>query len=86
MSPLGAFNGRASHMINPPGRVAPSASALRMARHCERRRKGLRCLTIVLRETEIDVLIGRGRLHRDDRSNPVAVRKALYGCLDDHLR
>jgi hypothetical protein len=73
-------------MSSPTGRVPPSASALRMARHRERRRKGIRCLTILLRETEIEVLIRRGRLHRDDRLNLAAVRKALYGFLDDHLR
>ena len=63
-----------------------SPGAERMARHRDRRRKGLRCVTILLRETEIDALIRRGRLYRDDRVNPAAVRRALYGFLDDHLR
>jgi hypothetical protein len=63
-----------------------SAGALRMARHRDRRRKGLRCITIELRETEIDALIRRGWLYRDDRTDPAAVRKALCDFLDDHLR
>ena len=29
---------------------------------------------------------GVSRLYRDDRVNPAAVRRALYGFLDDHLR
>jgi hypothetical protein len=57
-----------------------------MARHRNRRRKGLRCITIELRETEVDVLIRRGRLSHDEREDPVAVRKALYEFLDAHLR
>jgi hypothetical protein len=64
----------------------PSAGAVRMARHRNRRRKGLRCVTIELRESEIDVLIRRGRLAADKRADPSAVRKALHGFLDDWLR
>jgi hypothetical protein len=41
---------------------------------------------IELRETEIEVLIRRGRLAGDSRGDLAAVRKALYGFLDDHLR
>jgi len=36
---------------------AGSAAAERMRRHRERRREGLRCLTIEFRETEIDALV-----------------------------
>ena len=66
--------------------AAPSPGALRMARHRNRRRKGLKCITIELRETEIDVLIRRGRLAGDSRGDLAAVRRALYGFLDDHLQ
>ena len=66
--------------------AAPSPGALRMARHRNRRRKGLRCITIELRETEIDVPIRRGRLAGDSRGDRAAVRKALHGFHDDHLR
>jgi hypothetical protein len=60
--------------------VTPAAE--RMRRHRERRREGLRCFVIELRETEIDALIGRGLLRADARSNPTAVCQALYSFLD----
>ena len=74
-----------SHIPSDNG-VTQSAAARRMARHRERRRRGLRCLTILLRETEVDVLVRRGRLSRQDRADPAAIRKAIHGFLDDHLR
>jgi len=44
---------------------------------CDRRRKNLRCVTIELRETEIDWLIRRGLLNTEMRNDLVAVRDAL---------
>jgi len=70
----------------PTDGAAPSPGAHRMARHRDRRRKGLKCFTIELRETEIDLLIRRGRLAGGSRADLAAVRKALHGFLDDHLR
>ena len=55
------------------------AGAERMRRYRRRRQKGMRCVTIELRETEIDALIRRGRLAPDSRADLAAVRKALYG-------
>jgi hypothetical protein len=66
--------------------AARSPGAERMQRHRQRRRKLLRCVTIELRETEIDVLIRRGRLAPDSRDDLPAVKKALYRFLDDTLR
>jgi len=68
--------------------IAPatrSAAAERMRRHRKRRREGLRCLMIQLRETEIDALIGSGLLKPEMRNNPSAVRKAFYTFLDGTL-
>jgi hypothetical protein len=65
--------------------VARSAAAERMRAHRERRRLGLRCLTIQLRETEIDVLIREGLLKADARNNLHAVCEALYEHLDRTL-
>jgi hypothetical protein len=62
-----------------------SSSAARMLRHRERRRRGVRFLAIEIREREIEALIRRGRLHPDHRANGAAVRKALYGFLNDYL-
>jgi hypothetical protein len=56
-----------------------------MARHRDRRRNGLRCITIELRETEIDALIRRAGLAPDSRTDMAAVRKALYAWFDDAL-
>ena len=68
-----------------PSGVRALTGAERMRRHRERRRKRMRCLTIELREAEIDALIRRGQLHPDHRVNSAAVRKALYGFFDEYL-
>ena len=62
-----------------------SPAAARMRLHRERRRQGLRCLMIELRETEIDVLVGRGLLNGETRHDPRAVCAALYTHLDETL-
>jgi hypothetical protein len=64
---------------------SPSAAALRMRRHRERRRDGLRCLTIELRETEIIALIRKRLLKDDGRDDVRAVKTAFYGFLDRTL-
>jgi hypothetical protein len=62
-----------------------SRAAARMRLHRERRRAGLRCLIIELRETEIDVLITKGLLNSETRHDPHVVREALYAHLDQTL-
>ena len=72
---------------NPPT-AAPatrSAAAERMRRHRERRRDGLRCVTIELRETEIDALTRRGFLNADARNDPYWIQTALYEFLERTL-
>jgi hypothetical protein len=72
---------------NPFGNgAARSAAAQRMARFRKRKREGLRCLTILLREAEVDVLVRRGRLLNESRADPAAIRNAVHSFLDDHLR
>jgi len=56
-----------------------------MRLHRERRRKGLRCLTIELRETEIDALARMGLLRPEMRNNANAVIQALYMHFDRTL-
>lgn len=63
----------------------PSAAALRMRRHRERRRDGLRCMTIELRETEVTALVRKGLLSDDARNDLKAVKRAFYGFLDRTL-
>jgi hypothetical protein len=65
--------------------VARSPAAERMRLHRERKRQGLRCLTIELRETEIDALIREGLLKSETRNDPSAVSNALYAFLDGTL-
>ena len=65
--------------------AAPSAAAERMRRHRQRRRDGLRCLVVELRETEIDVLIRKGLLKRGTRNDTSAIIDALYAHLDTTL-
>jgi hypothetical protein len=54
-------------------------AAQRMRLHRERRRRGLRCLMIELRETDVDALIRGGLLEHGTRNDRNAVLKALYG-------
>ena len=69
---------------SPP--IACSAAAQRMRAHRKRRRAGLRCVVVQLRETEIDVLIRKGLLKADARNNVRAIRDALHGHFDKTLR
>ena len=66
----------------PAGR---SPAAERMRAHRERRRSGLRCLTIQIRETEIETLIRKGLLKEDARNEQEAVLKALCAHLEQSL-
>lgn len=63
----------------------PSPAAQRMRRHRERRRDGLRCVMIELRETEIDAFVRRGLLSHETRNVPSAIINALYAFLDNTL-
>jgi hypothetical protein len=72
---------------NPPT-AAPatrSTAAERMRAHRQRRRDGLHCLTIELRETEIDALIRKGMMKPDARNDQQAIRDALYAHLERTL-
>jgi hypothetical protein len=65
--------------------TAALTAAERMRAHRQRRRDGLRCLTIEVRETEIDALIRKGTLKADARNDPDAILNALYAHLDHTL-
>ena len=65
--------------------VPRSAAAERMRQHRERRRQGLRCLMIELRETEIDALVAMGLLRTEMRNDASAIIDALYTFLDRTL-
>jgi hypothetical protein len=61
--------------------ASPTPAAERMRRHRERRRDGMRCLWIELRDTEIDALVQSGLLKAETRNDQNAIADALY----DHL-
>ena len=65
--------------------LIPSAAAERMRVHRKRRRQGLQCIIVELRETEIDALVRRGLLEAETRNDKYAVRMALYEYLDRTL-
>jgi hypothetical protein len=56
-----------------------------MRAHRQRRREGLRCIVVQLRETEVDVLIRKGLLKPDARNDPYAIRDALHAHFDRTL-
>ena len=62
-----------------------TAAAERMRRHRQRRRDGLRCFMIELRETEIDALIRNGLLAAENSHDYDSVQSALYAFLDRAL-
>jgi hypothetical protein len=55
-----------------------SPAAERMRLHRERKKNGMCCLMIELRETEIDALIRRGFLKADGRNDKQVINDALY--------
>ena len=63
----------------PESPISPAAA--RMRRHRQRRREGLRCLTVQLRETEIDMLIFKALLKPEMRNS----KNAIIGALHDHF-
>jgi hypothetical protein len=62
-----------------------SAAAKRMRYHRERRREGLRCVTIELRETEVTELIRRKLLDAGSRDDLRAIGNAIHRHLDKTL-
>jgi hypothetical protein len=72
--------------VTPPTmEPARSAAAERMRLHRERRREGLRCLMIEVRESEIDALVGMGLLSKETRNDANAIIEALYVLFDRTL-
>jgi hypothetical protein len=59
------------------GRREPFIAAERMRAYRERRRNGLRCMRILLHETEIDSLISKGFLKKERRHDLNAVEEAI---------
>ena len=56
---------------------ASASAAQRMRDSRKRRRNGLHCISVLLHETEIDGLVGRGHLRSEQRGNRNAIKDAL---------
>ena len=65
--------------------ASPTPAVERMRRHRERRRDGMRCLWIELRDTEIDALVQSGLLKAETRNDQNAIADALYEHLERTL-
>jgi len=63
----------------------PSPSAHRQSLLRERRKRGLKCIQVELRSSEIAELIRRGHLSESSQDDMTAVRGALYQHLDKTL-
>jgi hypothetical protein len=61
---------------------SPSRAAERMRLHRERRRRGLRCVTIEVRRSEVDRLIERRLLAPEEQGDGRALRRAIHKLLD----
>jgi hypothetical protein len=70
---------------SPPTNPPALTSAQRMRVYRTRRRRGLHCVTTVLREGQIERLIQRGGLNRAKRADRAAICEALSGYLSDNL-
>jgi hypothetical protein len=62
-----------------------SPSAERMRRHRQRRRDGMRCLQVEIRDTEIDELIRRKLLKEEMRNDKQSILNAFYEFLENAL-
>jgi hypothetical protein len=60
-----------------------TTGAMRMRASRRRRREGLRCILLDLRDAEIDRLIAFGHLRQADREDKNEVLLALYRFLDE---
>jgi hypothetical protein len=76
-----------NHMttIPPTEPAARSAAAERMRLHRARWRKGMRCVTIEVHESEINMLVHMKLLKSEMRNDANAIIEALYAHLDRTL-
>ena len=68
---------------SPP--AAAFTAAERQRAHRQRRREGLRCLTIEIRDSEIDALVRKQLLKPETRNDLGAIIDAFYAFLDQTL-
>jgi hypothetical protein len=65
--------------------LSTNPSAERMRRHRQRRRDGMRCVQLEVRETEIDELIHQKLLKSEMRNDKQSVVDAFYDFFENAL-
>jgi hypothetical protein len=63
----------------------PLSAAKRMARYRERKKRGLRCVTLQVRKSEIAGLVRAGLLDSNQSNDLLALKAALYRHLEETL-
>ena len=66
-------------------KIARGGAAERMRRSRRRRRDGLRCFRLEIRDSEIEGLVRRGLLPASEQTNRNAIMKAMYAFFDRTL-
>ena len=64
---------------------APLTAAERMARFRERRKAGMRCLMLEIRNSEIAALVRRGLLDSNTSNDPATIKAAIYAYFERTL-
>jgi hypothetical protein len=65
--------------------TAALTAAERMRAHRQRRRDGLRCVTLEIRDGEVDALVRKQLLKPETRNDLSAIIDAFYAFLDQTL-
>jgi hypothetical protein len=65
----------------PTEKLAPLSPAERMRHSRERRKNGFFCLTLEIRQSEVDAFVRCGRIRPEERASPAAIREAVYSLL-----
>jgi hypothetical protein len=86
MSHVAEISGSTPQMAGPNGTAVPPLSAAeRMANYRKRKKRGLRCVWLEVRKSEIAGLIRLGMLDSNKSNDPRALQAALYRHLEETL-
>jgi hypothetical protein len=71
------LNKKSARFLNQSPPARPSPSTERSRRYQQRRRRGTRCITVDVNESEVAALVARGYLPEEARDDPVAIKAAI---------
>lgn len=66
--------------------IAPAgtrSSAERTRRHRARRRRGMRCIPVLVSDDELAALVAKGLLAEEARGDSMAIKKAIEAAISD---